>query len=75
MKITDVKNVIKAGLPNLKQALFYAYNDPACQAAEELHIIPETAPAPKNGKVTPEGKRGTEENDGNTANSETGGNK
>jgi hypothetical protein len=75
MKITDGKNVIKAGLPSLKQALFYAYNDPACQAVEELHITPETAPVPKNGKVAQEGKSGTGENAGNTANSETGGNK
>jgi hypothetical protein len=75
MKITDGKNVIKAGLPSLKQALFYAYNDPACQAAEELHITPETAPVPKNGKVTPEGKSGTGENSGSTANGGTGGSK
>lgn len=56
MKITDGKETIKAGLPNMRQALFHAYNDPACRDAKELHITPETAPAPKNGKAAPEGK-------------------
>jgi hypothetical protein len=50
MKITDGKNTIKAGLPNMKQALFYAYNDPACLDAAELRIVPETAGIPKEGK-------------------------
>lgn len=58
MKITDGKNTIRAGLPSMKQALFHAYNDPACLNAGELHITPETesAPASKSGKTTTEGK-------------------
>jgi hypothetical protein len=42
----------------MKQALFHAYNDPACLNAGELHITPETesAPASKSGKTTTEGK-------------------
>jgi hypothetical protein len=47
MKIADRKTIIKAGLPNMRQALFYAYHDPACQAADELHITPETGTKPK----------------------------
>jgi hypothetical protein len=50
MKITDGKTIIKAGLPNMRQALFYAYNDPVCQAAPELRIVPEIDAAPKGGK-------------------------
>jgi hypothetical protein len=51
MKITDGKETIKAGLPNMRQATFFAYNDPACQAAGELHIVPEAAPEGKGAKA------------------------
>jgi hypothetical protein len=56
MKITDGKNTIKAGLPNMRQATFYAYNDPGCQAAGELHIVPEAEAAPKGGKAEAKGE-------------------
>jgi hypothetical protein len=57
MKITDGNGtILKAGLPNMKQAVFYAYNDPACQGAAELHITPETEPRAKGGKPAAEGK-------------------
>jgi L-aminopeptidase/D-esterase-like protein len=79
MKITDGKNIIKAGLPRLKQALFYAYNDPACQAVDELHITPELGPKVEGksgagtGAADKAAKSGTGENSGSTANSGTGG--
>lgn len=57
MKITDENGkTIKAGLPNMKQAVFYAYTDPACQAAAELHITAEIEAEPKSGRAAPEGK-------------------
>jgi hypothetical protein len=57
MKITDENGkAIRAGLPNMKQAVFYAYHDPACQAAAELHITAEAGAGPKGGKDAPEGK-------------------
>jgi hypothetical protein len=50
MKITDKNGkIIHPGLPNMRQALFFAYNDIACLNAEELHITPETEPK-KSGK-------------------------
>jgi hypothetical protein len=58
MKITDEKKTIKPGLPNMRQALFYAYNDPTCQAATELHILPETAVDEGKGEP-PKGKEGS----------------
>jgi hypothetical protein len=77
MKITDGKNIIKAGLPSLKQALFYAYNDPACQVVDELHITPEIGPKVEGkggtGAADKTGKSGTGETSGSTANSGTGG--
>ncbi|MDR1588207.1 MAG: hypothetical protein LBS57_12190 [Treponema sp.] len=43
MKITDgTGKILKAGLPNMKQALFHAYNTPECLIAVELRITPET---------------------------------
>jgi hypothetical protein len=56
MKITDKNGkILHPGLPNMRQALFHAYNDPDCQSAEELHIMPETEPKVKGGKGGQEG--------------------
>jgi hypothetical protein len=60
MKITDGKGkLIRAGLPNMRQALFFAYNDRACLNAGELRIEPETAP-----KIEPKAKGGKDAREG-----------
>jgi hypothetical protein len=69
MKVTDGKTTLKSGLPNMRQALFYAYNDPACQAAAELHIVPEIKASPKGGSG---GGLGNGDDTANTSGGEKG---